>query len=129
MRVVFSFSLDSLKVPSQPRFVISTDLIMQQTPRNFAEKIGEFFLLLEPQSFAPSGIERHPLSGTFFILSARSGILIELSPGGNLIKVVELSPRLHTQAEGITFLPDNTLVICDEGNDRKARITFYPPDR
>ena len=129
MRAIYAFSLDSLVLRQKPRFILSIDQIISKTPQSLSHKIGEFFLLVEPKSFAPSGIERHPQTGNFFVLSARSRLVIEITPEGSLIDVIQLDAKRHKQAEGITFLPDNTMVISDEAMDNKARITFYPPGK
>ena len=126
MRAVYSFNLDSLKLQPQPRFLLSIDGILSKLKQNFTRKLGEFFLLIDPKNFTPSGIERHPESGTFYILSSRSQLVIELSPDGTVLELVELSAKSHHQPEGITFLKDLSLVISDEAGDKRARITIYP---
>jgi hypothetical protein len=126
MRAVYSFSLDSLVLNKNPRFLLSIPDIIQRTPNTFNRKLAEFFLLLDPKSFAPSGIERHPKTGNFFILSARSRMLIEMDPLGNILGIVELKTSRHAQPEGITFLNDYTMIISDEAVDGSARLTKYP---
>ena len=125
MRSVFSFSLERMKLDKKPRFKISIDDITRRIPTNISRKMGEFFLLIDPPGFAPSGIERHPVSGSFFILSSRSGLIAEIDTEGNLIAVRNLDTNFHRQPEGITFLPDHTMVIGDEGDEQKATLTFY----
>jgi uncharacterized protein YacL len=39
--------------------------------------------------------------------------------------VVGLHRKTHPQTEGITFLPDGTLVLADEGQGKKGRLTRY----
>ena len=126
MRAVYAFSLDSLVLNTDPRFLLSIPEIIRRTPNNFTRKLAEFFLLLDPKTFAPSGIERHPQTGNFFILSAGSRMIIELGPLGKILGIVELKASRHSQPEGITFLSDNTLIISDEAVDGRARLTFYP---
>ena len=126
MRAVYEFSLDSLVLNTYPRFLLSIPEIIQRTPNSFNRKLAEFFLLLDPKTFAPSGIERHPQTGNFFILSAQSRMVIELNPLGKILGIVELKASRHSQPEGITFLSDNTLIISDEAVDGRARLTFYP---
>lgn len=124
-RSVYSFSLKQLKLDKEPRFRINISEITKPRERSFAKKLGEFFLIIEPAGFAPSGIERHPVSGTFFILSSQSALIAEIDKTGKVIAVKDLDSRLHRQAEGIVFLPDNTMLISDEGVDQKATISFY----
>ncbi len=73
----------------------------------------------------PSGIEVDPQTGNFFVLAAREGLLLEVSPTGRIMDLVELPRRRHRQPEGIAFLDDGTLVIADEGDGRRGRLTFY----
>ena len=126
MRAVYTFSLDSQILHARPRFLLSITDIIKKTPSSFNRKLAEFFLLVDPKSFSPSGIERHPLNGHFFILSSRSRMIIELDREGKILGVVELKTSQHNQPEGITFLPDYTLIISDESGEGRARLTFYP---
>ena len=126
MRAIYAFSLDSLLLNKTPRLLLSIPEIINKTPSSISRKLGEFFLLLDPKNFSPSGIEIHPLTGNFFVLSSRSRMLIELDTNGQILGVVELKNSRHNQPEGITFLPDHTMLISDEGVDQKAKLTFYP---
>ena len=84
---------------------------------------------LQKKSFHPSGIVRHPLSGTYFILSAREHAVLEVTATGEIVGAAELKRNRHPHAEGIAILieesGDYTLLIGDEGDDRRARITSY----
>lgn len=124
-RAVYSFSLEDKKLKKKPRFLIPIKDIKKKNS-GFAEKMSDFFMLSE-ETFAPSGIEKHPQTGTFFILAARGRSLIELSPDGKLLGLALLDKKHHFQPEGITFTSKNYLVIGDEGGAGKAKITFYPP--
>ncbi len=125
-RAIYAFSLDSLRLNKTPRFLISIPEIISKNPRGFSQKLGEFFLLVDPKNFSPSGIERHPVTGNFFILSSQSRMIIEIDPQGDILGLINLKSSPHEQPEGITFLKDNTLVISDEAGDGRARLTFYP---
>jgi hypothetical protein len=81
---------------------------------------------LDP-SFHPSAIEVLPDDGTLILAAAREGALVELTSQGRLLAARKLSLEDHPQAEGLTFLPDGTLVLADEGRGRRGRITLYPP--
>lgn len=88
--------------------------------------IIEFSRHIGGKEFQPSGIERHPVSGNYFVVAARQRAIAEITPGGEVVSVKEFPAQGHRQAEGITFAPDGTLIIADEGVGRKARLTFYP---
>ena len=88
--------------------------------------VDEFSQHIKGKKFQPSGIERHPVSGNYFIVAARQGAIAEITPGGKVIAVREFPAQWHRQAEGITFAADGTLIIADEGAGKRARLTLYP---
>lgn len=79
-------------------------------------------------SFFPSGIEVHPETGNVLIISAREEAILELSPQGSLLDAQELRRKTHPQPEGITFLPDGSLLLADEGQGHRGRLTRYPAE-
>ena len=89
--------------------------------------VADFALSIKSKSFRPSSIERHPQSGTYFVVAAQECAIAEISPGGQVIAVAELPKDLHRQAEGITFSAQGTLFISDEGGNRRASLTLYTP--
>ncbi len=76
--------------------------------------------------FNPSGIERHPKTGTFFVIAAQGESIIEVSSSGDVLDQVTFRSGVHKQPEGITFSPDFTLLISDEGGRKRAKLTRYP---
>ena len=88
--------------------------------------VVEFSRHIKGKKFQPSGIERHPVSGNYFVVAARQRAIAEIAPGGQVVAVREFPAQLHRQAEGITFAADGTLIVADEGAGRKARLTLYP---
>lgn len=79
--------------------------------------------------FSPSGIERHPETGHYFILAAREEAIAVVDARGEVLAVEALPEGAHRQPEGITFAPDGSLFIADEGGGGRARLTRYtrPP--
>ena len=88
--------------------------------------VTEFSRHIGGKKFQPSGIERHPVSGNYFVVAARQGAIAELTPGGRVVAAKPFSAQWHRQAEGITFAADGALIVADEGAGRKARLTLYP---
>lgn len=88
--------------------------------------VAEFSQHIKGKKFQPSGIERHPMSGNYFIVAARQGAIAEITPRGQIIAVREFPAQWHRQIEGIAFSADGTLIVSDEGAGRKARLTLYP---
>lgn len=88
--------------------------------------IIDFLRHIEGQTFQPSGIERHPVSGNYFVVAARQHAIAEITPDGHVVAVKELSAKQHPQVEGITFAADYKIIVSDEGKGKRARLTFYP---
>ena len=80
---------------------------------------------IDRKRFQPSGIERHPVSGSYFLVAARQRAIAEITPQGQVLAVRELASGRHPQAEGISFASDNTLIVADEGAGKRARLSFY----
>ncbi len=110
-KAVYAFSLETMKLDKKPRFLLP----LRELRRKSRHK-----------PFMPSGIERHPKTGTFFVLTAQGESVIEISPTGELLGQVFFRGGTHKQAEGITFAPDLTLLISDEGGTKRAELTRYP---
>ena len=108
-RAIYSFNLKKMSLERTPRFVISLKELMQR----FGFK-----------DFAPSGIERNPENGNFFVLSSNPPSVVEINPLGKILAAVRLNPKVNSQSEGITFLKDGTMLIADEGQKKSGTITI-----
>lgn len=109
MKAVYAFSLDSMKLILQPRFLLPLAQLLKES---------------RGSQFNPSGIEFNPRSRTFFIVAAEGKSLVEVSPEGTILGQVKLD-KFHRQAEGITFTTDGTLLISDEARGEKPTIARY----
>lgn len=109
--VVFSVPLTSMTPDPEPRvFLPLKDLDSAGLGKNFH----------------PSAIEIHPESGSLILVSAREEALVELSPDGQILATEELKRKRHPQPEGLTFLPDGSFVVADEGQGGRGTLTRYP---
>lgn len=112
--VVFSVALSSMRPLSVPRIFIP---------------LGDLETLGLKDEFYPSGIEIHPETGRILLISAREEAILETSYQGSLLDGRKLRRRVHPQPEGITFAPDGSLLLADEGQRGRARLTRYPPGK
>ena len=110
-KAVYSYDLNKYKLNISPRFLINLDSLK---------------ILYNIKDFSPTGIEVHPENGNFFILSSNDESIIELSEDGKLLNAVRLNPKDHIQPEGITFVSDLSLILSDEGKNKKAKLTVIP---
>ncbi len=124
-KTVYSFSLADKKLSKKPIIKLNINDINNMLEKNFSQKLADFFQVSD-KGFAPSGIEIHPGNGTFFVLSAKGRLLVEVSQKGDFLGLALLNKKNHPQPEGITFTPEYDLIIADEGGDGKAILSLYP---
>ncbi len=105
------------------RWSLDTRQLLEDGPLLIAA--AAFSRRIDGKQFQPSGIERHPASGNYFVVAARQHAVAEITPQGQVLAVRELAAGRHPQTEGITFAADNTLVVSDEGVGKRATLTFY----
>jgi uncharacterized protein YjiK len=110
-KAVYAFSLKTYKLLPKPRFLLSLNAITKQT--------GE-------KEFNPSAIERHPVTGHFFVLAFNGHAMVEMDADGNLVGVSSLPKSVNPQPEGLAIAADGTMVICNEGQGKAGLISVYP---
>jgi len=106
------------------RWSIDTKQLVEDDPTMIP--VRDFSRHIKGKKFQPSGIERHPVSGNYFVVAARQAAIAEITPSGQVVAVMKFPADWHRQAEGITFAADGTLIVADEGAGKRARLTLYP---
>jgi uncharacterized protein YjiK len=108
--VVFSLSLETMELYQVPRVFISHE---------------ELETLDLDDKFHASAIEVHPETGSLLLVAAREETLVEVSAAGRLLAGRELKRKNHPQPEGIAILSGGDLVLADEGQGKRGRLTRY----
>lgn len=104
------WSIDEKALSAEPAVIPVAD---------FARRIGA-------NRFQPSGIERHPVSGNWFVVAARQAAIAEVTPEGEVLDVRRFEAPWHRQVEGIAFARDGALIVADEGGRARGTLTVYP---
>ena len=110
---IYAFDLDSKEVISKPIFKIPLDDPI------FAERDSKKG---EPNGFHPSDIAINPIDGNIYILEGKNPQLLIMDSNGKLLRLHKLNKESFHQPEGITFAPDGTLFISNEGKKGLANI-------
>jgi uncharacterized protein YjiK len=76
------------------------------------------------KAFHPSDITIDPFTGDYVLIAAKERGLIEITPGGALVRAHALPPD-HAQPEGVAITKDSILIISDEGGADLGKITLY----
>ena len=108
---MYRWSIDDKRLSAGTPTVLSV--------RDFARQIGT-------NRYRPSGIERHPVSGNYFVVAANPGAIAEVTPAGEVLDAKRFTARWHRQVEGIAFAADGALIVADEGGGGRASLTVYP---
>ncbi|MCB9236164.1 MAG: SdiA-regulated domain-containing protein [Bacteroidia bacterium] len=111
-KAIYAFDLDKKEISNAPVYTLDQEYLFGKTPG---------FL------FEPSGVAVHPTSGDIWVLSHTARGMVVLSPQGDLLRVLELDSDLFPQAEGITFMPDERLVIASEGMGKHGHLLIFNP--
>lgn len=82
---------------------------------------------IDNEHFNPSGMVYRSQTGTLFVIAAKQRLILELTMNGELIAIMHLAKKKHHQVEGITFLSNGLLVLADEGEKHRARLSLYSP--
>ena len=77
------------------------------------------------ESFAPSGIAKHPVTGFYYVLSSVGRLLVICDDAGNLEHVHFLKSKVFIQPEGICFAPDGTMFISNEGRSLVGKVMRF----
>jgi uncharacterized protein YjiK len=80
----------------------------------------------KPIQFRPSSLAVQPSSGKIFVLSAQDPMIAVYDPSGMLLDVFAVPTHILPKPEGITFMPDNTMLISSEGKGKSPSIAIFP---
>lgn len=77
--------------------------------------------------FPASGIAWNPASGRWILTSAQRSYLLEVDSAGQHLTAIPLPSKFkHVQTEGIVVNTEGQLLLSDEGQQGRARLTVYP---
>ncbi|WP_040396164.1 hypothetical protein [Cesiribacter andamanensis] len=132
-RRIWRFSTDSLQLDPVPYLQLEHAEMEEEFIETELDRVSlslQKFLSVRGESgvFVPSGLAIHPLTGDLFILSAASKILVVVDKTGKLSYIQELPSAIFLQPESITFLPDGTLLIGNEGGAAESTILLFTYD-
>lgn len=111
---IYGFDLDSRKISSEPIYKIVLDDPIFKTKKDKDKD--------DSSKFSPSDIAVNPTNGDIYILEGKNPRLLIMDKKGKLIRLHNLNKKSFPQPEGMTFGPDGTLYISNEGKKGTANI-------
>lgn len=109
VKAVYSFGLDSMSFQEKPRFVVALKDVIQETRKG---------------KFSPSGVARTH-TGTFFIIASEGEAIIEVDSTGKVLEINRIPKKTNTHPEGIAFLPNKDMILCNDGQGAEGTIVVY----
>jgi len=112
---IYAFDLETKKTKTLPLLKIPLDdpIFKSKDADDDVDLFSNFF---------PSDIAINPQNGHLYILEAKNPQLLIMDTLGKLLKLHKLYKESFPQPEGITFAPDGTLYISNEGKNGTANI-------
>ncbi|MBE0639548.1 MAG: SdiA-regulated domain-containing protein [Bacteroidales bacterium] len=125
-RLIYAFDLLTRKLLNKPLYSLNVDRLAEKAhslgieQSNLTEKGKQ-----KPFNFRPSSLAIHPLTGDLYIISAVDFLMVVMNPSGKIIHMEPLEPERFPQAEGLTFLPDGTMIITSEAAGKVPTLQVF----
>lgn len=127
-RAVYAYAPNEGVLLPNPAVVIRASELRQWLLDNLgSENISDDFGKLsnsktddEGFHFGPSAIARDPITGHWYVASAKGNILCVFDDTWSLLHIEKLPHKVHTQPEGLSFDRQGNLFISNEGKKGKS---------
>ena len=127
-RAIFAFDLRKKKLDEQPLFYFSVEAIYAVATKKGIESDPVYKKNGQPKTqknFRPSSLAVHPETGDIYVISAEDFALVIFSETGEVKDYFVLDKELYAKPEGITFLPNGTMIITNEGVNGNATLLVF----
>jgi len=133
LRAIYAFDLGEKIISEKPVFEFNLTEIKAYAEKNNLDipykekKKGKSTgSSTEPDiKFMISGLCIHPITKELYILSAADHLLFIYDMSGELKHIEVLNKHLFNKAEGLAFLPDGSLYISNEGQDKHPTLLEF----
>jgi uncharacterized protein YjiK len=113
-RAIYAFNLTDHTLMEEPVFLLEIEQVNQE--------LGK---VSNKDSFRPSGIAVHPVTGQIYIIASVGKVLIVLNKNGSIDAVSPLASADFKQPEGICFAPNGDMFISNEGKGGRSTILRF----
>ena len=128
-KAIYKFDLKKEKLSKNPAYLIELKKIKDFEKMSYFERISHRIAGSLEESgdirFQPSAVGIHPITHHIYVLASVGKVLIVLNRDGEIISKVMLDKWMYVQPEGITFSPDGTLFISNEGDGGNGTIMQF----
>jgi len=131
-KAIYAFDLLSHTFVPEPLLLLQRDSVdrylqhCQQEP-GYAKICSIFDPTKEDFDLSPAALAVHPLTGDFYLTSAKGNLLLVINARGEIHYIAKLPKDLHRQPEGLCFDAQGNLYISNEQNDGLPPLIYYYP--
>lgn len=127
IRAVYGFDLTEKKMIKSPLIALELKDVVNYAEKNKIKLPTKTKKGIEKSALklGISAIAVHPISGDVYLLSAIDHLIIVLNEKGAIKQLRVLNEHKFPQAEGITFLPNGTMLISNEGSKQKPTLYSF----
>lgn len=126
-RAVYAFDLANQSLIRKPYLLINIAHLeaglkegnLTHISKNIIKAIGS------DVTFQPSAIATHPITGHIYVLASVGKLLVVVDQKGEIIHLEKLKKKRFNHPEGICFMPDGTLFISNEGDNKDGSILQF----
>jgi len=129
VKAVFSMEIATGKIDEKPYLYQNLSKAMKTLQPKYisSNAIVNLSVSSRVDKYGPSAIAVQPGTDLIYMLSSSGKLLTVSDQYGDIKAIVFLKNAVHIQPEGITFAPDGTLFISNEGRSGKGVIYRYEP--
>lgn len=128
-RHIYSFDLGTKQLSEKPAFNFSAVDVTQFAADH---NLHEPYRLTSKGKTVPnllkvrmSDLAFHPATGDLYLLAAVDHLLLVFDRDGSLRHIQKLDPVMFNQAEGITFMENGDMLICNEGGQGQPTLLRF----
>lgn len=134
LRFIYGFSLDTKELIGEPvftfylpdieNFALDNKVSIPLKRKKGKKKEMEMVKVKPDIRFSISALAIHPFTGRLFVISSRDKLLFVFNMNGNIEHIEKLNPELFGQSEGICFMKNGDMLVCNEGKKKKKPPTI-----
>jgi hypothetical protein len=129
-RAIFVFDLKKRKMEKEPLFYYNvSDIYAYATEHDLPvhQPYKKNGTASKHPNFRPSSLSVHPLTQEIYVISAEDFCLVVFDKEGTITGFTSLDPGIFSKPEGLTFFPDGTMVVTNEGVAGEPTAVVFNP--
>ena len=131
-RAVFVFDLKKRKMEKEPLFKYNvSDIYSYASEHKLAvhPRYNKNGTDSKDPKFRPSTLAVHPVTDEIYMISAEDFCLVIFDKTGNIKGFTSLNTEIFSKPEGLTFFPDGTMIITNEGVNTQPTLVVFKPKK